>query len=363
LGSETSRTRFTPVGRFFGVVVGRPIVKGKDVRVGFSFSRPVGWEPGVIETAISFTPTGGGSETIGFNSLVAFSTSMPSVGAGFRISDRFRVGAGATLAITNLGVAQLVSDRFLDGTTSEALDRVVTIEGNTSQFIFAGGVQWEPTDHLRLGAQVRTPGLTIGGSANVVYERAAFGSGGVDDLVFRDQKATFRYKYPLNLIGGVAWVDSAWALEVNLRYHGSVAAYDLLSSDLTGQRIVIPPDTDPIVSRPAFASVVQEARSIVNLAVGGSLRLSRAVRLHAGFFTDRSPVANEGTSIFRTMNLTGGSGGASLKLGRLSGSLGFTGSFGTSAPSVLESAITGDTTETRLKVRTLAFIYALAYNF
>lgn len=363
LGTETSRTRFTPVGRYFGLVVGRPIVKGNKVRLGVSFSQPVGWDPGVIESSIRFTPPGGGEEILGFNTLVSFSTSMPTAAAGFRISDRLRLGASATLAITTLSISQLLADRVLVGSTAEALDRTVTVDGGNKQFIFAGGIQWEPIDHLKFGAQVRTPGLVLGGSATVVYERAQFGTDGTDDLVFRDPDAKFSYKYPLNLIGGVAWVDSGWALEVNLRYHGSIAAYDLLSSERTGQRVVYSPVTDPVVTNPAFASVVQEAASVLNVAVGGSVRISPAFRLHAGLFTDGSPVGNEATSIFRKMDLTGGALGASLVVGRLAGSLGFTGSVGTSGPRDIGPSLGGATTETRIKVRTFAFIYALSYNF
>jgi hypothetical protein len=363
LGTEASRTRFTPVGRYFGLVVGNPVVKGRDVRLAISFSRPVGWDPGVIETSIAFTPAGGGTETIGYNSLVSFSTAMPTLGAGFRISDQFRLGASATLAITNFGVAQLVSDRLLVGTTSEAISRIVTIDGSTKQFVFAGGAQWEPTRHLRVGAQVRSPGLAIGGNATVVLQRTQFGAGGTDDLAFRDPEATFRYKIPLNIVGGVAWVDSAWALEVNVRYHGGVSAYDMVSSDLTGQRVVVPPAAPPIVTQAAFAPVVEEARSVVNLAIGGSVRISRTFRLHAGFFTDESPVGNPQQSIFRELDLVGGAIGASLTVGRLSGSLGFTASTGSSGPQSIASSLSGTTTETRLKVTTAAFIYALSYNF
>jgi hypothetical protein len=265
--------------------------------------------------------------------------------------------------VTTISVSQLLADRVLVGTTADALDRTVTVDGGNKQFIFAGGIQWDATEHLRLGAQVRTPGLVLGGSATVVYERAQFGTDGTDDLVFRDKDARFTYKYPINLIGGVAWVDSGWALEVNVRYHGSVGAYDLLSSERTGQRVVYAPGTDPVVTNPAFASVVQEAASVVNLAVGGSLRVSRSVRLHAGIFTDGSPIGNEETSLFRAMDLTGGAVGASLAIGRLSGSLGFTGSLGTSGPRDIGPSLGGATTETRIKVKTISFIYALAYNF
>lgn len=363
LGTATSRTRFTPVGRYFGLVVGRPIVKGNSVRLGISFSRPVGWDPGVIESSIRFTPTTGGEEILGFNTLVTFNTSMPTAAAGFRISDRLRVGASATLAVTTLSVSQLLADRLVDGATASALDRTVTIDGSSKQFIFAGGVQWDATDHLRLGAQVRTPGLVLGGSAVVAYNRSQFSTDGTDDVVFRDEDAKFSYKYPLNLVGGVAWVDPGWAVEVNVRYHGAVGAYDLVSSEHLGQRVVYTPDTDPVVTNPGLASAVHEAKSVVNLAIGGSVRVSNSVRLHAGFFNDGSPVANEATSLFRQMDLTGGSVGASLAIGRLSGSLGFTGSVGTSGPRDIGPSLGGTTTETRIKVQSVSFIYALAYNF
>lgn len=363
LGTATSRTRFTPVGRYFGLVVGKPIVKGNNVRLGISFSRPVGWDPGVIESSIRFTPASGGDEILGFNTLVTFNTSMPTAAAGFRLSDRLRVGASATLAITTLSVSQLLVDRLVAGSTASGLDRTATVDASNKQFILAGGVQWDATKHLRLGAQVRTPGLVLGGSAVVAYNRSQFSTGGTDDVVFRDEDAKFSYKYPLNLVGGVAWVDPAWAVEVNVRYHGSVAAYDLLSSDRLGQRVVYTPDTDPVVTTPGFTSAVQEAKSVVNLAVGGSVRVSNSVRLHAGFFNDGSPVANEATSIFRQMDLTGGSVGASLAIGRLSGSLGFTGSVGTSGPRDIGPSLGGTTTETRIKVQSVSFIYALAYNF
>jgi len=87
------------------------------------------------------------------------------------------------------------------------------------------------------------------------------------------------------------------------------------------------------------------------------------VRAHVGFFTDNSPVADAATSIYRKVDLVGGSLGLSLKWGALSGSLGFTGSSGTSEARSSGTTIGGQPTVTEVKVSTFTALYALSYAF
>ena len=46
-GTETARggTRFASIGSFFGGVIGAPIVKSDRWRFGFSYTKPVSWQP------------------------------------------------------------------------------------------------------------------------------------------------------------------------------------------------------------------------------------------------------------------------------------------------------------------------------
>ncbi len=47
VGTETARggTRFSTIGSFFGGVIGAPIIKSDRWRLGFSFTKPVSWQP------------------------------------------------------------------------------------------------------------------------------------------------------------------------------------------------------------------------------------------------------------------------------------------------------------------------------
>lgn len=363
LGNEVSRTRFTPVGRYFGVVIGAPIIKNRDVRLGISFAKPVGWAPGAIDAATEFAPAAGGTEVLNLYSHVSFDVSMPSVTVGYRVSDVLRLGAGLTYSVTSLSVSQELGDRWLQP-TGFALDaRNLETDGSTSQVLLSLGAQWEPTAHLRLGINLRTPGARLGGSSSVTFSRSIVGNSTNRDLFFRDRNARFEYHLPLYVGAGVAWVEDGWEAEFNARFYGAPGDYAVLSSPMTAQVVEQAAGDAPVVRAVAFPDVVQENRAIVNLAVGGSIRLSPTFRLHAGFFTDNSPNARSGLTVFRTLDMIGGSLGASATVGKLSGSLGVTASSGTSTSQQIGPSLSGTTASTRLTITTVSVVYALSITF
>lgn len=363
IGADATRTRFTPVGRFFGVVIGDPIIKNRKVRLGFAFAKPIGWSPGAIDAALQFSPSSGGTETLNFYSLVTFQTSMPSVSVGYAVSDKLRLGAGITYAVTSMSIAQELGDRWLRPTTYQANIRNLNTDGSTGQFMFGVGAQWEPTEKLRLGAKIRTPGLRVGGKSSVTFTESIFGPASSIDLSFRDKDTRFEYKMPLYIGGGAAWIEDGWEVEMDARYYSAPGDYAVFSSSVPG-RLVLQGDTgDPTVSDAAFMPVQQESRSIVNLSIGGSVRLSRYFRLHGGFFSDNSPNASSDVTIFRTINMYGGSLGASATVGKLSGSVGVTGAAGTSTARDIGPSLSGATAETKLKIETMSIVYALSYSF
>jgi len=108
--------------------------------------------------------------------------------------------------------------------------------------------------------------------------------------------------------------------------------------------------------------VLETTRAITNVAIGGNVPISNTFRLHAGFYTDRSPVEGAGESIFRAVDLTGLSAGLSFG-GRLSGSIGASVSWGTTGEREIESPIGGLAATTRISVRTFNLHYALSYSF
>ena len=69
---------------------------------------------------------------------------------------------------------------------------------------------------------------------------------------------------------------------------------------------------NPTAAEQPLQPLVEGAKAVTNLAIGGNYSFSDSFRLHLGFFTDNSPVGNPGESIFRTVDLMGLSGGVSF---------------------------------------------------
>src|SRR4051812_18221715 len=119
----------------------------------------------------------------------------------------------------------------------------------------------------------------------------------------------------------------------------------------------------PTTGTLAFADNVEQTKAVTNVSVGGHYALSPRFRVHAGFFTDNSPVEHPESSIFRAVDLTGFSAGVSLGAGKLTASAGVSGSSGTSAEREVGPTLGGREGVTKVKVRTINLLYAVSYAF
>src|SRR6185369_6012843 len=106
----------------------------------------------------------------------------------------------------------------------------------------------------------------------------------------------------------------------------------------------------PTESTLSFVPVQEKADPVLNVAIGGHYLLSKRFRLHAGFFTDASPVADPDSSDFRTVDLLGASAGVSFSWTHLSGSLGVAGSWGTTDNRAVGPSLGGSAGNTKIKV-------------
>ena len=81
IGEKSSGTRFSPIGGFFGVVVGAPIAKSPRWRFGFGYTKPVAWSPSTLDGAFNL-PAGGGTEAFDYTTSASFGTVIPSLNGG-----------------------------------------------------------------------------------------------------------------------------------------------------------------------------------------------------------------------------------------------------------------------------------------
>jgi hypothetical protein len=363
IGEKSSGTRFSPVGGFFGIVVGAPIMKSPRFRFGFGYAKPVAWSPSTLDGAFNL-PAGGGTEAFGYTSTVNFGTTIPSLNAAYRVSPTVRVGVGVGYGITQLTQNQSVTDRLVFPTGVTTGIRTVSADGSVRHLLVTAGAQWDLTPAITLGALVTAPGLRIGGSTELKYTQTVFQAAGPEsDLAFRDPEAKLDYKLPLKATAGATYRYSRGQVEVDVRYYRGADAYDLLSSDSTAVRITTDAAGVPTIDNPAFTPVTHKAGSVVSVAVGANYSLSRAVRLHAGFFTDPSPVDEPEQSNFRAVDLVGASGGVSLGAGRLTASLGVSSSWGTTSERAIGPSLGGIQATSDLSIRTFTVLYAVSFTF
>jgi hypothetical protein len=207
---------------------------------------------------------------------------------------------------------------------------------------------------------VTAPGARLGGSSSIVY-RGALADGATNVLTtFNDSRATFRYKQPLKLTAGVAWLHERGAIEVDLRYHASPGSYSVYSSTQEVSAIVSGRDGVVEETRP-FPDQTYTPRPVANVAVGGRFTVAESLTVHGGFFTDRSPVADGPQPVFFHLDLIGATAGASLKFRGLSGSVGIAYLRGRRRVSLPSQSDAGFSPE--IAVDSIGLMYALSYTF
>lgn len=362
IGSAKGSTQFSAVGTYFGGVIGAPIISNRNLRLGFYYARPQSWSPSTLDAAFSL-PATGGTEAFSYNSTSNFSTTIPGIALGYRLGERFRVGANLGYAITYITQDQTLSDRLiLSGGATTAIRGFVT-DGNTSQLLFGGGAQYDLSPKFTVGALLISPGLRLGGSSKIVFQNSVFTGAGSREVAFRDESATFRYEIPVRITAGAAARLGRFELEGDLKYHAGKGPYDLLSSDSLATVLTTNASGIPSLSTLSFAPVVEHFKAVYNLALGAHCVLSKGFRIHVGFFTDDSPINDPAASIFRSIDLKGVSGGVSFTGSHLSGSFGMTGSWGTTDDRVIGPSLGGAQTTTTVKVETFNLMYALSYSF
>ena len=365
LGSVAGRSRINSVGTLFSAVLGEGPLHSDRWRLGFSIASPITWKPSSIE----LTGSGlNGREQLAYATNVDFGVMIPAVAAAYApggvASGKFRVGAGMGLAMTSLSQTQVASDRITDSTTTALVSvKNFSAEGSSWDLRFTGGVQWEATPAITLGARLAAPSLRVRGSSRLGLQSTVADGQSLQDVYFQDPEAPFDYKLPGEAALGVAARGGFGEMEVDVHYYGSIAAYDMYTSTVSGTRTAVDPAGVVTVTPAPFATTSNSARSVVNVAVGGSHPLTTKLRVHAGFSSDRSPVPDNTSSIFRQVDLNRITSGVSLKGSSLSGSLGLGYSFGSGTRFSTLTTGGGEPVDTRLKVRTANLLFALSYSF
>lgn len=246
------------------------------------------------------------------------STLLAGPSLSLRLSDRLAVGIAAFGAYHSLTTRSDITDTFSGapmGTASDFIQATSNHSQSDIGVVLSAGVRWEPVPGLQLGLSLRSPTIHIYGSGSA-FNRVAvvFPSAGmVPSVTSHVDDVETRSVLPMRIGVGAAWVR-----------RGRFA----IAADLS---VYLPVTYDAIVStRDPSLNVTVEHDAVVNGALGIEYYLLPTLPVHAGVFTDLSPVPppSLGGSTEDHVNLVGATLGVGKYSEHTSTQLGLVGSFG-----------------------------------
>jgi long-subunit fatty acid transport protein len=359
---ETGRTRRLDVlPGFFGVVLGEPVLKKKGLALGLSVTRQVSWGANLSATVDIARATG--TEQIIYDSEVGFSTLTPQAALGYTLNDHWRVGAGLGVAITEFGRLVTISDNLLGPTTTDLQLQTSRLNGTVIHLVPFAGVQGDFGEHWKAGLMVRSIGIhiTSRGNAQINAQRVS----GTDAISasFLDTNSDFGYRPPLQVNAGLAYVAERFAVEADFLFSDSFGDMTLFKFDQPVRVTAVASGQPRVDSQVTLGDLVYRTRPTFNGAIGGRFSLTKALQLHAGFYTDFSPVDSSNEVAFQQIDIYGATLGASLSGEKVAGTLGVIFTHGRSATFNLAEGLVGGAADTQLSVNSFALLYALSYKF
>ena len=358
LGQTTSASQLGSTPGYFAIVLGPPFINNDRLRLGFSITNAVSWTPAGTDQASPASP--GTIPPLTYSSRVNFSTAVPAVSLGYRVSPTLRLGISTSVAYTSYSDLETLSGvTTLSGQPGQFLS-TLRANGSVYHLVLSAGAQWDVTSQLKVGALVRTPGMRLLSSSLMTYESAVERPGAATSAYFRDEGGAFQYKLPLEASAGVAYRLGPVEAEIDVRYHGSAGQYTMYRS--TSPLVVQAqnPNGTTTTSTEPFPPIQYSSRQVVNVASGASYQVSRLVTFHGGFFVSFSPIGDPAGSPFQKADLYGATLGAAVTGEHWSYSLGLAYQF---ASSTAVQGSAGAESVTDLEWRSLTLLYALAYRF
>jgi hypothetical protein len=156
---------------------------------------------------------------------------------GYGDKGPWRFGAALSVANTTVSAVGSIGDQVLTPTGLDAALADHRVSGNITQLRLTGGVQYQVSPEILLGALVRTPGLRLFRSGEFGFDSVATAGDTTASLAFFDPQPTFDYKLPFQATAGAAWVCNRFQLELDVSFFSGTSAYDLFTSEKTATSI------------------------------------------------------------------------------------------------------------------------------
>jgi hypothetical protein len=363
LNGGTQESNISTVPTFVGIVLGTEAIDLKNVRFGFGMSNNVSWSQG-INNAAQLSPSA--SALYAVNS--EFTQYRAEAAVAYAVNEKFRLGFELAIPYTYLSDTGQISGANATPSSLFTTTRTTAISAYNFHLLPVVSFQWDALPWLGVGGVFQPPALRLFGGGSVtltgVDTENTTSPGVTRQLAFRDTGAAFNYVIPAEISAGLAFHFGIVEFEVDAHWFIATGPYDLISSTAQVHRVNALSDVPPQTVVSPFPTQVWGTRNIVDLNFGGDVRVSKLIKLLAGFYSDHAP-GNVPSNVFQTITFYGVRAGVSFNSSSLSGSVGLGYEWGsTSVP--LKTSFPGGpviTTNAPLSLTTISLLFALAYVF
>ena len=336
---------------FLSIVLGPDVLPWQDVRIGISGTEQTSW------SALAWW---GSTDATGHRTYVSeadLTSYILSGSVAWAVSPRLRLGASLGGSGTRLYESDHLSGLSTPGQESTLRTRLLS--GLVFHAVPAIAVQWDPTPSVALGAIARAPGLRVWGNATLQAERQDTTATSSANTFVQTGRADFDFKVPLELQAGAALRGATFEVELDARFHASAGTYAMIDPGVPLEQVTSPPGGPPVQT--PLEPIPYSGRAVLDLALGGSLDLPGAWRLHGGVYLSPSPVA-PGSPYFRQTDLWGVRTGVSFEGERLSGSVGLGYETGLSSSSPGGGGVAASPVDGAVRVQHVALTIAAEYR-
>lgn len=226
--------------------------------------------------------------------------------AGFRINDKHGIGLslfgsyrGQTYSLTNF-VREI---RYVDSTSWFA---AVNIDENIkyTTFLLLAKIGWAfESGKWRVGISMTSPAIRIYGKGTIQREISFYAASELQEdtsvsFIILDRKSSIKtfYRYPFSIAAGVEYHSRGTRLALTAEFFTGIQSYYMMNTE--ADPLVYPPwikdSTEAKTYLKEYLNVRNQAKPVLNAAIGLSQDLSRSFTLMLGARTDFSSFKKSG---------------------------------------------------------------------
>ena len=333
---------------------------------GFSVAKPLVWTQSLDFAEQTVDPeTGQRSDYAGAYAL-ELGALAPGAAIGWAPRRNLRVGMSARLYQLNLTLQESAFMRDVEKEDDyvDTLLYTSSLAGTTYALRGAASVQYEPTSWLQLGLLVRSPTVALSGQGSYSTQLVWGGNLFFEDRLWRDEEMAFELRLPAEASLGVAVKTARFELEADVRVHLGLPSYEIAAvyTEASGYSYDIEEEAFEDGDTPDSYFEATTAGPVINGALGGRVYLNEKLSVHAGAFTDFSPVADDDDldELFTELDLFGATLGLSIKGKHSSTTLGLVATYGEAGGWAIDKG-EGREEEAKLRVTSVGFVLAGSY--